>query len=163
MLDAFLIKLFSPLLANSIGLCIVFDPYMLVATGSCIALQPDNYSRGILCFNIPMLEFFLSCIAITYLFSYCSQSIAVVLLFPGNFARSPYYRQSVEALRGHQLACRLLGEPLRFQTIRLGNQQNWVTNEEAHVRVLVATAQGWVWSLSLSTVILSIQVEKLFL
>ena len=132
----------SLLLANSIGLCIVFDPYMLVATGSCIALQPDNYSRGISMLQHTYARTLLIMHTITYLFSYCSQSIAVVLLFPGNFARSPYYRQSVEALRSHQLACRLLGEPLRFQTIRLGNQQNWVTNEEAHVRVLVATAWG---------------------
>ena len=55
------------------------------------------------------------------------------IMSPGNFARSPYYQQSIVALRQHQVACRLLGEPLRFQTLRLGNQQNWVTTEEAHV------------------------------
>ena len=33
-------------------------------------------------------------------------------------------------LRRHQLACRFLGEPLRF---RLGDQRNWVTTEEAHI------------------------------
>ena len=55
----------------------------------------------------------------------------------GRFAKSPYYQQSVEALRRHQLACRLLGEPLRFQTLRLGDQRNWVTTEEAHVRRLI--------------------------
>ena len=51
----------------------------------------------------------------------------------GRFAKSLYYQQSVEALRRHQLACRLLGEPLQFQTLRLGDQRNWVTTEEAHV------------------------------
>ena len=33
------------------------------------------------------------------------------------------------AVRRHQLACRLLGEPLRFQTLRLGDQRNWITTE----------------------------------
>ena len=51
----------------------------------------------------------------------------------GRFATSPYYKQSVEALKRHQFACKLLGEPLRFQTLRLGNEENWVTTEEAHV------------------------------
>lgn len=54
----------------------------------------------------------------------------------GKFATSPYYKQSIEALKQHQLACKLLGEPLRFQTLKLGNKQNWVTTEEAHVRML---------------------------
>ena len=52
----------------------------------------------------------------------------------GRFATSPYYQQSVEALKRHELSCKLLGEPLRFQTLKLGNKQNWVTTEEAHVR-----------------------------
>ena len=52
----------------------------------------------------------------------------------GKFATSPYYQQSVETLKRHELACKLLGEPLRFQTLKLGNEQNWVTTEEAHVR-----------------------------
>ncbi|CAI8058438.1 Cytochrome c oxidase assembly factor 1 homolog [Geodia barretti] len=59
-------------------------------------------------------------------------------LIQRNFARSPYYQQSIVALRQHQVACRLLGEPLRFQTLRLGNQQNWVTTEEAHVMIPVS-------------------------
>ena len=54
-------------------------------------------------------------------------------LFLGKFATSPYYKKSVEVLRQNQLACKLLGQPLRFQTLRLGDEQNWVTTEEAHV------------------------------
>ena len=38
------------------------------------------------------------------------------------------------ALKHHQLGCKLLGEPLRFQTIKLEDKQNWVTTEEALVR-----------------------------
>ena len=57
--------------------------------------------------------------------------------YTGRFAKSPYYQQSVEALRRHQLACRLLGEPLRFQTLRVGDQRNWVTTEEVHVRMYI--------------------------
>ena len=55
-------------------------------------------------------------------------------LLSGTFETSLYYKQSVLALKHHQLGCKLLGEPLQFQTIKLGDKQNWVTTEEVHVR-----------------------------
>jgi len=53
----------------------------------------------------------------------------------GKLASSAYYRGAVKALRDNQRACNLLGEPLRFQTVKLGDTENRVTTEHAHVRM----------------------------
>lgn len=51
----------------------------------------------------------------------------------GNLAFSAYYRDAVSALRDNRHACNLLGEPLRFQTVNLGDTENRITTEHAHV------------------------------
>ena len=54
-------------------------------------------------------------------------------LHAGNLASGPYYTEAVKALRGNRHACNLLGEPLRFQALKLGDQENRVTTEHAQV------------------------------
>lgn len=52
----------------------------------------------------------------------------------GNLAHSAYYSGAVKALRDNRHACNLLGKPLRFQTLKLGDPENVVTTERAHVQ-----------------------------
>lgn len=52
----------------------------------------------------------------------------------GNLASGQYYQLAVEALRRDEHACRLLGEPLRFQALRLGDKQNVINTEHAQVK-----------------------------
>ena len=59
----------------------------------------------------------------------------------GNLAYSAYYKGAVKALRDNRRACSLLGEPLRFQTLKLGDPENVVTTERAHVR----KGEGLTW------------------
>ena len=54
-------------------------------------------------------------------------------LHAGNLASGPYYTEAVKALRGNRHACNLLGEPMRFQALKLGDQENRVTTEHAQV------------------------------
>ena len=41
----------------------------------------------------------------------------------------------MKALKADTTACSLLGEPLRFQTLRLGDKENLVTSENAQVEI----------------------------
>ena len=56
-----------------------------------------------------------------------------------NLASGPYYTEAVKALRSNRKACALLGEPIRFQTLRLGDKQNVVTTQHAQVLLFVLT------------------------
>ena len=50
-----------------------------------------------------------------------------------NLASCAYYTDAVKALRENKAACSLLGEPVRFQTLRLGDKENVVTTQHAQV------------------------------
>lgn len=54
-------------------------------------------------------------------------------IFIENLASGPYYTEAVKALRANKQACTLLGEPIRFQTLRLGDRENVVTTQHAQV------------------------------
>lgn len=40
------------------------------------------------------------------------------------------------ALRKHKQACTFLGEPVRVKALKLGDEENWVTPDQAQVRFL---------------------------
>lgn len=52
-------------------------------------------------------------------------------------ASSGYYTAAVEVLRRDERAMHLLGEPLRFQTLRLNDKHNRITTEHAEVNGIV--------------------------
>lgn len=52
-------------------------------------------------------------------------------------ASSGYYTAAVEALRRDERAMHLLGEPLRFQTLRLNDKHNRITTEHAEVNGII--------------------------
>jgi hypothetical protein len=55
-------------------------------------------------------------------------------LIQRKLATSRYYTGAIEALRNHERAMALLGEPLRFQTLRLNDKCNRITTEQAQVK-----------------------------
>lgn len=57
------------------------------------------------------------------------------LMYAGNLASGPYFTEAVKAVRSHKLACSLLGEPVRFLALKLGDKDNKVTTEHAQVSV----------------------------
>lgn len=79
----------------------------------------------------------------SFIFYYLIQSEFIYLnlllstiLIPGieNLASGPYYTEAVKAMRSNRKACTLLGEPIRFQALRLGDKDNVVTTQHAQVR-----------------------------
>ena len=52
----------------------------------------------------------------------------------GNLASGPYFTEAVSAVRADKQACAMLGEPVRFLALKLGDKQNRVTTEHAQVR-----------------------------
>ena len=54
-----------------------------------------------------------------------------------NLASGPYFTEAVTAVRSHKLACSLLGEPVRFLALKLGDKDNKVTTEHAQVSIAI--------------------------
>lgn len=55
----------------------------------------------------------------------------------GNLASSPCYTKALKIAREHEQARRLLGEPLRFQVLKLRDRENVITTESAHLLIPV--------------------------
>ena len=76
------------------------------------------------------------CTVIYYLIQ--SKTLIVIVdcnfnLFAEKIASSGYYTAAVEALKENEQARNLLGEPLRFQTLRLNDNHNTITTQQAQV------------------------------
>ena len=65
----------------------------------------------------------------------CCISLCIDVI--GKLASSGYYTAAVEALKRDERAMYLLGEPLRFQTLRLNDKHNRITTEHAEVNRIV--------------------------
>ena len=55
----------------------------------------------------------------------------------GKLASSGYYTETVKALRDNKRAVTLLGEPLRFQFLRLNDKRNCITTTQAEVNNVI--------------------------
>ncbi|KAL5489205.1 hypothetical protein EMCRGX_G018272 [Ephydatia muelleri] len=58
-------------------------------------------------------------------------------LIQRNLASSPCYTKALRVAREHEKARRLLGEPLRFQALKLRDRENVITAESAHLLIPV--------------------------
>lgn len=54
----------------------------------------------------------------------------------GKLASSGYYTETVKALRDNERAVALIGEPLRFQFLRLNDKRNHITTTQAEVNII---------------------------
>lgn len=52
----------------------------------------------------------------------------------GNISSGPYFTEAVAVLKKDKRACTLLGEPVRVKALKLGDEDNWVTAQQAQVR-----------------------------
>ena len=60
-------------------------------------------------------------------------NLIVYTLTVENLASCPYYTEAVKVFKANKAACSLLGEPVRFQALRLGDKDNLVTAQYAQV------------------------------
>ena len=54
-------------------------------------------------------------------------------MFSGKICSGPYFTEAVAALRKNEQACSLLGEPVRVKALKIGDEDSWVTEQEAQV------------------------------
>ncbi|XP_011410577.1 PREDICTED: uncharacterized protein LOC105316950 [Amphimedon queenslandica] len=77
-------------------------------------------------------------VAIFGAFASVSGCVVLYYLMQRKLASSGYYTETVKALRDNERAVTLIGEPLRFQFLRLNDKRNHITTTQAEVAIPVS-------------------------